>query len=153
MPITSWPRPCPVGIYTGNFHIGRVYGKKTCGGRDCVREWRSWSYNTQTKMTELANLTIQERLIKEQTDEREAAELAALQLAALHTEESPELPNEEPRDIRPQFLKNLDASQLNIREALNPNTMPISQKSPNSHSLSCTCEECCKNKHELKGGF
>ena len=115
MPLTSWPRPCPIGIFTGKFHIGRVYGKKTCGGRDCVREWRIWSSTMQQKFSHLADATIQERFELMQAE----AELEALKAPEIIEEPTPEKP-----DTRPSF----------IREALNPANLFLKRKDEDGES-------------------
>lgn len=57
MPLYSWPRPCPICD-----NIGRVYGKKTCGGSDCVKMWRSLTHSTQQSLMNKANMDPLERL-------------------------------------------------------------------------------------------
>lgn len=89
MPLDSWPRPCPIELAVGKLNFGRVYMKKTCGGSDCVKIWRSWNSATQAKWTSRANMTIAERMEDEHI-EQQLNEEARLQRLKLPPEQQPE---------------------------------------------------------------
>jgi len=132
MPIESWPRRCPIGEVTGQIHIGRVYGKKTCGGRDCVKIWRSWNFEMQSKYTNYANMTIGERLQADQLD----AEIASLREAARlqEAQDNPEVETPIPESSKDRFLKMLSnlPTVKESEEPTNGNTIPTSTTDPDT---------------------
>ena len=132
MPINSWPRPCPVGAATGQHHIGRMYGKKTCGGYQCVKTWRQWNFEMQSKYTNYANMTLPERLEADQID---------LEIQRLHEadrlQEPEERPTEMPESHKDRFLKMISNLPKNDEERPNninleePNGDPIATDAHN----------------------
>lgn len=133
MPITSWPRPCPIGIATGNLHIGRVYGKKTCGGYQCVKTWRQWNFEMQSKYTNYANMTLPERLEADQLD-NEIESLRAEERKLQHETPEPETPA--PMSHKDRFLHMINSAPIKKEEPTNGNNEPtdVIDPNPTNHS-------------------
>jgi hypothetical protein len=107
------------------FHTGRVWGKKTCGGKDCIKHWRTLNHEAQRRLSLLADMTIQERLEYEQCELDAAADLAALETTDPSDPSAPSLLE--------QLQKHAPATsnkQVFLRRFMDPANAPIAPIKP-----------------------